>query len=169
MRSYMESSIKNSKIYAGNITGNEISIKDEIEMLTTYIELELMKYPEDLIQYKIQLENQNILNKTIPPLIIQPFVENAIKHGLLPSNKNGLIQIIFSDGDDQITCKIIDNGIGRKASMKRKQESIQANKSRGLELIKNRVEVLNQLGYHISIAFEDPDEGGTVIIIKIQN
>ena len=45
--------------------------------------------------------------------------------------------------------------------------SIPANKSRGLELIKNRVEVLNQLGYHIEITFIDPDEGGTIIQIKM--
>ncbi len=167
MRSYMESSIKNSQIYSGNISGNEISIKDEIDMLKTYMDLEKMKYPEGKINYDILIENQNILNKTIPPLILQPFVENAIKHGILPKNNDGWIKIKISETDDIITCLITDNGIGRKESIQRKQQSIPANKSRGLELIKNRVEVLNQLGYHIQITFIDPDEGGTIIQIKI--
>lgn len=167
MRSYMESSIKNSQIYSGNISGNEISIKDEIDMLKTYMDLEKMKYSEGKINYEFQIENQDILNKTIPPLILQPFVENAIKHGILPNNVNGMIRIRISETDDVITCLISDNGIGRKESIQRKQQSIPANKSRGLELIKNRVEVLNQLGYHIQITFIDPEEGGTIIQIKI--
>jgi len=153
----------------GNITGNEISIKDEIEMLKIYMDLEKMKYPEGMIDYEIQFDNNNILNKTIPPLILQPFVENAIKHGLLPSQKPGIIKINFTEIEDYIHCIISDNGIGRKVSFMRKQQSIPANKSRGLELIKDRVEILNQLGYHISIDFIDPEEGGTIIQIKIQS
>lgn len=167
MRSYMESSIKNSQIYSGNISGNEISIKDEIEMLTTYMDLEKMKYPEGKINYEFRIDNHDLLNKTIPPLILQPFVENAIKHGILPNNQDGWIKISISETDDVITYLIVDNGIGRKESIQRKQQSIPANKSRGLELIKNRVEVLNQLGYHIEITFIDPEEGGTIIQIKI--
>jgi len=167
MRSYMESSIKNSQIYSGNLSGNEIAIKDEIEMLKIYMELEKMKYPEGKINYDIQIENQDLLNKTIPPLILQPFVENAIKHGILPNNNDGWIKIKISETDDIITCLISDNGIGRRESFQRKQQSIPANKSRGLELIKSRVEVLNQLGYHIQIDFIDPEDGGTIIQIKI--
>lgn len=167
MRSYMESSIKSTQILSGNISGNEISIKDEMEMLKMYMDLEKMKYPEGKINYEFEIENQNLLNKTIPPLIIQPFVENAIKHGILPSSNRGLIKIQIVEQDETIVCLIQDNGIGRKESLQRKQQSIPANKSRGLELIKNRVEVLNQLGYHIEITFIDPDEGGTIIQIKM--
>lgn len=100
-------------------------------------------------------------------MIIQPFVENAIKHGILASTNQGLIKINIAEQDDAIICLIQDNGIGRKESLQRKLLSIPANKSRGLELIKNRVEVLNQLGYHIDITFIDPDEGGTIIQIRI--
>lgn len=168
MRNYMESSIKSTKIFTGNISGNEISVKDEIEMLKTYMDLEKMKYEDGKIKYEIGIENQDILHKTIPPLIIQPFVENAIKHGILPTKNGGNIYIRFTEQNDAIVCEIKDDGIGRKESILRKQQSIPANKSRGLELIKNRVEILNQLGYHISIDFVDPDEGGTIIYIKIQ-
>jgi hypothetical protein len=167
LRSYMESSIKSTQILSGNITNNEISIKDEVEMLKMYMDLEKMKYPEGKINYVFDIENQNILNKTIPPLIIQPFMENAIKHGILPGTDQGLIKINMIEQDDAIICQIQDNGIGRKESLQRKQQSIPANKSRGLELIKNRVEVLNQLGYHIEITIIDPDEGGTIIQIRI--
>jgi hypothetical protein len=169
MRNYMESSIKSTQILKGNIAGNEISVKEETDMLRIYLDLEKMKYPEGIVNYSITLADEALYHRTLPPLILQPFVENALKHGILPKGTSGNITIAFSEVEECLICKISDNGIGRKESMERKKDSIPANKSRGLELIKKRVEVLNQLGYHIEIAFDDPIEGGTKVIIKIQH
>lgn len=70
--------------------------------------------------------------------------------------------------EDVIWCSISDNGIGRIASIQKKEQPIPPTKSRGLELIKKRVEILNQLDYHITVDIIDPEEGGTLIQIKIQ-
>lgn len=169
IRSYMESSIKSSKILSGAAGGNENTIKEEIDLLRTYIELERLKYVEGKINYKIELEEDSILNKTIPPMMLQPFVENAIKHGILPKEDNGTVTISFTHDEHALVCTIKDDGIGRALSAEIGEQSIPAYKSRGLQLIKNRVELLNKLDYKININFEDPKEGGTVVIIHISN
>ncbi len=169
IRAYMESSIKSSKLLAGSVLENENSIREEIDLLKMYMDLEKMKYPEDKISYSIEVEDDSILNRSIPPMILQPFVENAIKHGILPKDGNGTVTIRFGQENDTLICKIIDDGIGRKQSTENKASSIPANKSRGLQLIVNRVKLLNELDYNIQIVFEDPETGGTIVIITIQN
>ena len=169
IRAYMESSIKSSKLLAGSILENENSIKEEIDMLKTYMELEKMKYPDNKIKFDIEVENDSILNRSIPPMILQPFVENAIKHGILPKDGAGTVIVRFEQNEETLICKIIDDGIGREKSAQNKEKSIQANKSRGLQLIVNRVKLLNELNYNIKIDFEDPESGGTIVIITIQN
>ena len=169
IRAYMESSIKSSKLLAGSILENENSIKEEIDMLKTYMELEKMKYPENKVKFDIEVENDSILNRSIPPMILQPFVENAIKHGILPKDGAGTVIVRFEQNEETLICKIIDDGIGREKSAQNKEKSIQANKSRGLQLIVNRVKLLNELNYNIKIDFEDPESGGTIVIITIQN
>lgn len=169
MRSYMESSIKSSKILSGSTLGNENTIKEEIELLNTYVELEKLKYAEGKIKYTIYVEDDALLNKMIPPMILQPFVENAIKHGILPKEEGGTVSISFTQRGSTLVCKIQDDGIGRTLSAEINKQSIRAYKSRGLQLIKNRVEMLNKLDYNITIDFEDPASGGTIVIIKIQS
>lgn len=169
IRAYMESSIKSTKLLSGSILENENSVKEEIDLLKTYIELESLKYPKGKIDYKIEVKEEAILNKSIPPMILQPFVENAIKHGILPKEGNGMVTIRFHEENDSLICSIIDDGIGRKQSAIDKEKSIKPSKSRGLQLIVNRVEMLNELDYHIEIKFEDPETGGTIVTILIQN
>lgn len=169
MRAYMESSIKSTQLLLGSVLENENTVKEEIELLMTYIELESLKYPNGKIKYSIDIDDPSILNKTMPPLLLQPFVENAIKHGILPKDGDGNIQIQFRCESDKLICRIADDGIGRRRSELNKANSIRANKSRGMQLILDRVKMLNELEYHITITFEDPDEGGTIVIITIQN
>ena len=168
MRNYMESSIKSTNILKGDTIGNENTINEEIELLKMYLDLESMKYPDGKITYNIQYDKDKTLNKMIPPMILQPFVENAIKHGILPKQDNGHIDIYFEENDNDLICTISDDGIGRILSEELKKEIINIRKSRGLELIKKRVEMLNQLDFHIKIDFIDPENGGTIVKIYIQ-
>ncbi len=168
IRSYMESSIKSTKLLHGNTLENENTVGEEIELLKTYVELEKLKYPEDKINFVVDINDNAILNRTIPPMILQPFVENAIKHGILPKEGTGTVTVQFRLQDETLVCNIIDDGIGRKQAMQNKEKSIQANKSRGLQLIVSRVEMLSELDYNIKIGFEDPETGGTVVVITIQ-
>jgi len=169
IRAYMESSIKSSKILGRSFTENENSIKEEIDLLRTYVDLKKMKYPDGKITFEVELESDSLLDRSIPPMLLQPFVENAIKHGILPKEGTGKVIVRFEQDDDTLVCKIIDDGIGRKQSALNKEKEILAHKSRGLQLIMQRVKLLNELGYYIKIDFEDPKSGGTIVIITIQN
>jgi len=169
IRAYMESSIKSSKLLGRSFTENENSIKEEIDLLRTYVDLEKMKYPDGKITFDVELESDSLLDRCIPPMLLQPFVENAIKHGILPKEGTGKVIVRFEQDDDVLVCKIIDDGIGRKQSALNKEKEILAHKSRELQLIMQRVKLLNELGYYIKIDFEDPKSGGTIVIITIQN
>jgi len=169
IRAYMESSIKSSKLLGRSSIENENSIKEEIDLLTTYVDLEKMKYPDEKITFVVELKSNALLDHSIPPMLLQPFVENAIKHGILPKEGTGKIIVRFEENGDTLVCKIIDDGIGRKRSAQIKEKTVKTHKSRGLQLIMQRIKLLNELNYNIKIEFEDPESGGTTVIITIQN
>lgn len=164
IRAYMESSIKSSKVLAGLSPSNEITVSEEIDLLKMYIDLEAVKHEANKIQYKIEVSNDQILNKTIPPMIIQPLVENAIKHGILPKNESGKLNILFSGENDTLKCVIEDDGIGLLQSKELKNDSIKLYKSRGIELIQKKIKILNDLGYTIHFEYNDVEIGTTVTI-----
>ena len=97
-----------------------ISLKDEIEALQHYIKLE-QQMTQKPFEYKIDLESdyapEDIL---VPPMLIQPFVENAIRHGILKGNRRGKLQIEFFTTETVLKVKISDNGIGMFESQKMK-------------------------------------------------
>lgn len=169
IRSYMESSIKSTKLLSGSTMENENTIKEEVDLLKTYVELESLKYPPGKINFEITIVNHDLVNKTIPPMMLQPFVENAIKHGILPKEGPGLVTIAFCEEGETLVCRITDDGIGRKQSAQNRKNSIPPNKSRGMQLIMNRVKMLNELDYNIQIELIDPPEGGTIVKITMQN
>jgi Putative regulator of cell autolysis len=112
-----------------------IPLEEEIEMLSLYIHLERMRISEKF-SYQIEVDEE-LLNGSIDILsmIIQPFVENAIWHGLLNKEENnGHLLIKFSikpDNDDEVLCEIIDKGTGREKSESMKS-SIKKHKSKGI-------------------------------------
>ncbi len=164
LRAYMESSIKSSKVLSGLSTSNEITISEEIELLKMYIDLEAMKYDSGKINYEISISDNQLLNKTIPPMIIQPLVENAIKHGILPKSEPGNLKISFSGEDEFLECIIEDDGIGIEQSTELQKQSIKLYKSRGIELINKKISILNDLGYNIHIRYLPVGKGTRVNI-----
>jgi sensor histidine kinase YesM len=86
----------------------------------------------------------------VPPMVIQPYVENAIWHGLMHKEDNGKVIVSVTEKDDNyLVIKIIDNGIGRKRSAELKSKSATENKSFGLQITSERMDMLNQY-YHIN-------------------
>lgn len=168
IRAYMEASIKSSKVLLGSSVSSEISVKEEIDLLQMYIELEKVKHGNEKFDFTIEISSDSILNRTIPPMIIQPLVENAIKHGLEPRETKGFLVLKFSEYNDTVECLIKDNGIGRGKSEELKRDSIQLYQSRGLELINKKIEILNDLDYQISIEYNDLAEG-TEVRVKFTN
>jgi ligand-binding sensor domain-containing protein len=169
IRNYLEASILGDD-QTGSLFQNEIVLSREIELLKMYIEFEQLQYT-NRFEYEIKLDGKlNPSNYRVPPLIIQPFVENAIKHGLLYKNANeaGKLWIHFlSLDEDTLICTVEDNGVGRKKAAELQQSSFKKYKSRGTDLVSRRVEILNEMGYTIDIKTDDGLKEGTIVTIKI--
>ncbi len=120
-----------------------ISLKEELDALELYIQVESTRF-ESKFEYQIQISPDIYIEGIeFPSLIFQPFVENAILHGLLPLNKKGLLSISIIKEEGHLLCSIEDNGIGRDAAKKlRPFQSHQ--KSYGLEITLKRIELFNQ-------------------------
>lgn len=124
----------------------EVSLEDEIRYLSTYLELEKTKL-EDQFNYQVIVENKvNKTNCQIPPMILQPYIENAIRHGVRYRNDNeGMIKILFLQNETYLTCTISDNGIGReKSKILKGQARIPIEyQSKGMTLTAKRIEMIN--------------------------
>lgn len=134
-----------------NSAQNFITLEKEIDMLTLYLELEQLRF-KDNFDYHITIpEEIDAAEIKIPPMILQPFVENAIWHGLMPKKDHRRLQISFSvTSYNYLTCRIQDNGIGRVAAARLKEESGNAvnHKSMGMGLVYERLHILQQQFQH---------------------
>ena len=105
----------------------------------------------------------------IPPMITQPFIENAIEHGQLHTVEGGFIHVSFTKENDMLQISIIDNGIGRKGSKANKKSS--AHKSMAMDITSQRIENLNKkYKTEGSLLVEDYDkelETGTKVLISL--
>jgi ligand-binding sensor domain-containing protein len=147
-----------------------ISLEDEIEILKIYIEIEAKRFSSGFT-YEVKIDPEiDIEAIKIPPMLIQPFVENSIWHGLMPKTEGEKkLELSFTGTDNFIICKVEDNGIGRNkaAAMKSKKHAT----SLGTTLTFNRVANINMLENKAKYAIEIQDkenDGGTVITITIQ-
>lgn len=122
---------------------NEIALFDELELLESYMKLECMRMPK--IRYSIDTaEDLRLYDLFLPPMIVQPIVENSVKHGLANKEEGGLIQLRFSSNDDQLIIEIEDDGIGREAAGKIGSLKKRKGSSFSTEANLNRIELLNE-------------------------
>ena len=125
---------------------DKISLTEVIDTLKEYIELEMMRY-EGKFSYSVYIDpnlDPDFIN--ITPVLIQPFVENAIWHGLHPKKNKGILRLKFlSKNDEYIICMVKDDGVGREASKLNKVNTHHFKESMGLQLIKRRLETINKL------------------------
>jgi ligand-binding sensor domain-containing protein len=151
-------------------TGNAVLLRDELETCRLYLELENMRF-EGRIAYQFIVRNEQLTEISVPPLILQPVIENAIVHGLLPGWHGGRIDIrVYRDGAF-VVCEIEDNGIGRAASAIYKQNSSRLHQSKGIHLLEERLSVHNQINeqmdsLEIIDLYNDGKAGGTLVIMK---
>lgn len=124
-------------------TQKEILLNEDINILKTYMDIE-NKRSNDSFTYAIIVDDAiDPENTKIPPMILQPFVENSIIHGLRDIKNNGKIIITYTKKEDMMICSVEDNGCGRTQSSKFK---ITSNKqSLGMSITKSRIEILNKL------------------------
>ena len=117
-----------------------ISLSEEVERLKLYLSLEKMRFPEKF-DYQVSLDYGSDLGEVqLPPMLLQPFVENSIKHGIMPLASNGLIRIDISQvDDDYLHILIEDNGIGLSASQARRANRPNDHVSKGMQITKDRL------------------------------
>lgn len=121
-----------------------ISLGEEIKFLKNYFELERIRL-EDRFSYGIVLEGLNNKDQLrVPNMVIQPFVENAIKHGIrYKKNGKGYIEVRFEQQESLLRCTITDNGVGRDKALQMRKESGINHTSQGLSITMRRIESLN--------------------------
>jgi sensor histidine kinase YesM len=147
-----------------------VPLEDELKCLQLYMDLEALRF-EPPFQYKINCNGTDISSVMIPTLLIQPFVENAIWHGLQGINKTGKINIDIHVDDKILHCKICDNGVGRTASVLK--EKSPGKKSLGMNITQHRLQLFDSAEYANSAIeiFDLTDDeglcGGTCVHIKI--
>ena len=142
-----------------------IDLEEEIKVLDVYLELEKLRFHSGF-EYIISSEVDDDVE--LPPMIVQPFVENAIKHGLLHKEGNKKLTIHFALQNEQLTCTVADNGIGREASKKIKQRKTAQHESFSVKSIENRFEIMRKIyGNHLGVDFEDLTPSGTKVMLKL--
>jgi streptogramin lyase len=149
-----------------------ISLEDEISILENYLALEKFS-SEGHFDYEISIDPSISKDEYgIPPMLIQPFVENAIIHGLKHLEEKGKISVIFTRENGFLICRIIDNGIGReKARLINNSQVDQHHKSTALEVTQERLDILNPNGVKsleiIDIQGVNGEAGGTEVLVRI--
>ena len=147
-----------------------ISVADEIEGLDLYLEMEKMRMDNNL-DYTIKTLNIEDLNSTnMPTMLIQPFVENSIIHGLLPKKENRKLDILISREEQHLLCTITDNGIGREASSIMNAKRSSKHTSAGMNLTQKRLKMLSEgKGNYdvklVDLSYKDGSKGTEVKLV----
>ncbi len=138
-----------------------ISVSEEIDALKLYLELEVMRFDKKF-DYTISIDKEiDPHYDRVPSMLIQPYVENAIIHGLLPMQGAGKIAITLQKQNDTILCIIEDNGIGRTKSKEYNAAKVMQHKSMGMSITQERLNLLNSsLNSNISCEIIDLYEKG---------
>jgi len=139
-----------------NSSKSSILVCDELSIIELYLKLEKARFGARL-NYEINVDKSlDIENILIPTMLIQPYIENAIIHGLAPSEGGGKITICLKKAADLVICIVEDNGVGREKALELKSRKIIKNKSYGMSITQARLGILNQhLNCHVSVKIID--------------
>lgn len=143
-----------------------ITIADELNMIELYLMIQQKRY-NNLFTYQIICE-EHLKSNIIPSMLIQPFVENALLHGIAHSNTSCLFELMINSSEKGVEVKIKDNGIGRKKSRQINKDRKRHN-SHGIQLVNEKIKVIWQkYGIYIDLHIIDlSEETGTLIILNI--
>jgi ligand-binding sensor domain-containing protein len=123
---------------------NYISLEEELITLKLYLELENMRF-EHKFDCQITIADSIMpYDIELPPMLIQPYLENAVRHGLMNLGQPGIIAVKFEQQGQQLKCTITDNGVGRKKAVEISSKRLKNHRSAGMEITLKRVELLNQ-------------------------
>lgn len=164
---YLSKFAKLMRLFLESSKSRYITISDEIKLLKLYVDLEHLCYPN---RFSYVFDIQNDLEEEdfeIPTMIIQPYIENAINHGLIQMAEKGVLEIKIQLIQHQIIVYIKDDGIGRKKAQQNRQNHY---KARGMSMTNDRLKVLNYIeNSDIKVEIEDvfPNKSNTGTLITI--
>jgi len=140
-----------------------ISMEDELEILEDYLQMEQLRFG---FQYEISIDPAiNIANTEIPAMLLQPFVENAVKHGVAQLHSNGMINIIINKKINDLVLSVTDNGQGFDLAILQNRPN-----SHGLKLSEERIALLNLMNKDQPVTLTiDPNAKGTTVTITMTN
>jgi ligand-binding sensor domain-containing protein len=142
-----------------------VPLSEEIERLKLYLELEHMRL-ENKFDYHIEIEGDiDTESIEIPPMMLQPYIENSIWHGILPMQKPGTITITVKEVGDNIVFTIDDNGIGIEASLEKKRLNGKEHISRGMEITTGRI---NLLGLSVKGPFDLKNDKNETVGTRVE-
>jgi LytS/YehU family sensor histidine kinase len=150
-----------------------ISLKENIEYLQLYLELEHTRTNNFVHKLEVDagLEPNDIM---LPPMLIQPFIENAIWYGPTGANSSMNLRIRFLKKNDELLCIVEDNGVGINASRENKNKKIPTHRSMGISNVRQRIKILNEkygLNYRLLIVDKSSENGsgktGTIVTLAL--
>jgi hypothetical protein len=143
------------RLFLDSSRSKYISLSDEIKLLSLYIEIEQLRF-DGKFDFKLTVAPEVNRFIEIPTMMLQPFVENAINHGLRYSDTKGLLKITFFNDDKMLVCEIEDDGVGRERAKEIQSKSRKGYKSQGLKITEERLNTFNEIN-DIKIAFSIRD------------
>ncbi|MFI5131691.1 MAG: histidine kinase [Chitinophagales bacterium] len=170
---YLTKFSKLVRLILQNSQATLIPLESELESMQLYLDLEALRFDHHF-DYKISVpKDLDVSALKVPPLIIQPYAENAIWHGLMHKEEKGRLDIEISQEDDWLFFKIADDGIGRKQAAAMASKSATRHKSMGLRITAERIAAIQGQGSGGSavtindLVATDGSAAGTEIIIKL--
>jgi LytS/YehU family sensor histidine kinase len=133
------------RLILNNSKAPTVKLADELQALQLYIELEALRFPGRFDHQISVAKGINTETLDIPPLILQPYVENAIWHGLMHREAGGLLRVAVSLNNQLLSFDIEDNGIGRAQAAALKSKGLVRHKSHGMQITSDRLRMVNQL------------------------
>ena len=171
---YLTKFSKLIRLILDNSASDHISLEAEIQTLQLYLDMESLRF-DHAFEYEIQKDdNVDECNLQLPSMLIQPYVENAIWHGLLQKGEKGKLWVRFKKINGHLLlAEIEDNGIGRKKAAMLKSKELIRHKSYGMQISSDRIQIINylyRLKNSVSIYDLTDEKGnstGTKIIVQI--
>ncbi|HEX6194098.1 MAG TPA: histidine kinase [Chitinophagaceae bacterium] len=170
---YLTRFAKLIRLILDNSNSKSVTLTNELESLRLYIEMESIRF-ERQFTYSMQVDQEVHPDGVyVPPLIIQPYVENAIWHGLLHKERAGHLSIVVCGNHESLECIVEDNGVGRQRARELKSKSASTKKSLGMKLTEDRLALLGKsssLRASVEVTDlvdADGDPCGTRVVLRI--
>lgn len=171
---YLTRFAKLIRLILDNSNSKNVILSNELEALKLYIEMEALRFDKKFSYHFDIANNISADSIEVPPLIIQPYVENAIWHGLLHKENGGMLIIrVKMINESMLQCEVEDNGIGREKARELKSKSAISRKSLGMKLTESRLSLLNKYAAVnasidiVDLKEENGESSGTKVILKI--